>query len=51
LFYYIYPISPREFPIKTGKTIKAHRANIRNVAKWKGGIMGITEYNYPNPKE
>ena len=44
-------ISPRGFPIKTGKEIKAHRASIRNVAKWKGGIMGITEYNYPNPKE
>ena len=44
-------ISPRSFPIKTGKKIKAHRASIRNVAKWKGGIMGITEYNYPNPKE
>jgi len=44
-------ISPRGFPIKTGKKIKAHRASIRNVAKWKGGIMGITEYNYPNPKE
>ena len=24
----------------------------RNVAKWKGGIMGMTEYNYelPEPK-
>ena len=44
-------ISPRGFPIKTGKNIKAHRASIRNVAKWKGGILGMTEYNYPNPKE
>ena len=44
-------ISPRGFPIKTGKNIKAHIASIRNVAKWKGGMMGITEYNYPNPKE
>ena len=46
-------ISPsRGFPIKTGRTIKANRASIRNVlAEWKGEILGMTEYNYPNPTE
>ena len=48
---HITKISPRGFPIKTGKTTKANRANIRNVAKWKGGTMGMVELNYPNPKE
>ena len=44
-------ISPRGFPVKIGKTIKAKRESIQNVAKWNGGILGMTEYNYPNPKE
>ena len=42
---------PKGIPNRNRKTIKANRASIRNVTKWKGRILGMTEYNYLNPKE
>ena len=49
-------ISPRGFPIKIGEKIIANRERAYQmyagyVAKWNGGTMEMTGYNYPNPKE